>query len=184
MAAALQIRIRLPLHQQKRRNERMHVRALSLVVVILLCAPALFAGELVPFRGTWSGSTVSAAPVDCCPPTVVDVVSAGTGNASHLGNFFMETPHRSHLLTLEITGTQIFTAANGDKLYADTPGFLAPNPDGSLEGTLHCTITGGTGRFEGATGSYDFHLVARANGTTGFDTEAEINGVISTPGSN
>ncbi|MEO8035189.1 MAG: hypothetical protein ABI837_12210 [Acidobacteriota bacterium] len=157
----------------------MSVRHFVFGVVIVLSTVVVSAKELVPFHGTWVGHTISAQPIS---PTIVRVVSAGGGNASHLGKFTMVTPHLSFMQTLEIQGTQIFTAANGDTLYADTPGFLAPNGDGSLEGTLNCTILGGTGRFEGATGSYSFHLIARP-GAFGFDTIADFRGVISSPGS-
>jgi hypothetical protein len=154
----------------------MSMRRPCFVAVFVMSAVTAFGGELVPFHGNWTGHTISAEPVS---PVIVAVVSAGSGTATHLGSFQMITPHLSFLETLEIQGTQIFTAANGDVLYGTTPGHLAPNPDGSLEGTLHCTILGGTGRFQGATGSYAFHLIARP-AAFGFDTTADFSGVIST----
>ena len=48
-----------------------------------------------------------------------------------------------------------------------------PDETGIVEATLDCTITGGTGRFAGATGSYDFSFVAspRTDGGPGYATE-------------
>ena len=149
-------------------------------LLLILAVSALQAGELVPFRGSWEGSTVSATfPA----PGVVFVVSAGEGQATHLGRYFMSSPHFTYLATGMVEGEQNFTAANGDVLNATFSGQLLPRADGCLEGTLPATITGGTGRFAGATGSYDFHIVACA-GPTGFDSIASIDGWISSPGTN
>jgi hypothetical protein len=68
-------------------------------------------------------------------------------------------------------------AASGDMLNASFTGALAPNADGNLEGILPATITGGTGRFAGATGSYQFHIVARP-AAFGFDSTATIEGTM------
>ena len=155
-------------------------RLLSLcVLVFALGVSQASAAEFVPFHGYWIGDTVSATPIS---PTVVLVVSSGSGNANQLGRFEMTSPHVTYLETLTVEGEQIFTAANGDTLIAEFTGQLVPNADGSLEGTLEATITGGTGRFEGATGSYDFHIVA-APGAFGFHSTATFDGVISTVGS-
>jgi hypothetical protein len=151
---------------------------LSLFLFALLCAGTALAGELVPFRGVWQGSTVSATPIS---PNVVLVVASGTGNATQLGSFEMTSPHYTYLDTFIVEGTQDFTGANGDTLNASFTGQLFPGP-GYLEGTLAAVITGGTGRFAGATGSYDFHIIARP-AAFGFDSTATIDGVISTAGS-
>jgi hypothetical protein len=147
---------------------------------LVLAVSSLQAGELVPFRATWEGSTVSATLV---APGVVLVVSDGEGQATHLGRYFMSSPHFTYLATGVVEGEQNFTAANGDVLNATFSGQLLPRADGCLEGTLPATITGGTGRFDGATGSYDFHIVA-CPGPTGYDSVATIEGWISSPGNN
>lgn len=152
---------------------------ISGVLVLAALAAPVRGAELVPFRGTWAGSTVSATPVG---ENVVFVVSTGTGVATHLGKFEMTSPHLTYLNTFMVEGAQNFTAANGDTLTATFAGQLLPNADGSLEGTLTATITGGTGRFEGASGSYDFHIIARP-GAFGFDSTATIDGAIASVGS-
>lgn len=92
----------------------------------------------------------------------------------------MTSPHTSDVITGETIGDQIFTAANGDQLTAFCEGFPSFEPDGTVVGSLDCTITGGTGRFAGATGSYEFFLVASPlPGSPGFATEATITGEIS-----
>ena len=154
-------------------------------LLLVLAVSSLQAGELVPFRGSWEGSTVSATESS---PGVVLVVSDGEGEATHLGRYFMSSPHFTYLATGMVEGEQNFTAANGDILNATFSGQLVPRADGCLEGTLPATITGGTGRFADATGSYDFHIVACPGlpGPAGptFDSVATIDGWVSSPGAN
>jgi len=135
------------------------------LVVIVACLASLSipsiasaTGKAVPFKGNWFGHTVSAFPTPA-DPFVIDTVAEGDGVATQLGHYSMVSPHFSHILTLEADGTQIFEAANGDLLTASFTGQFAPAPGGYLIGVLHATITGGTGRFRHATGSYTFHIL-------------------------
>jgi hypothetical protein len=98
---------------------------------------------------------VSAVPVS---PGVLLVTTVGGGNATQLGKFTMVSPHLSNLVTLEAEGTQNFTAANGDTLTASFSGQFHVT-GGFLTASLDCTITSGTGRFQGAGGSYSFDVV-------------------------
>ena len=152
----------------------------GVLLLVLGASPAVAAAEQVPFTGSWSGSTVSATPVG---PNVVLVVSSGSGQTTHLGRMVMTSPHLTYLDTFAVEGTQVFTAANGDILNATISGQFVPNAEGNLEATLIGLITGGTGRFEGASGSYDFHIIARP-AAFGFDSTATFDGMISTVGSN
>lgn len=150
----------------------------SLLVMSMVSTVPMIAGKGVPFKGSWTGVTVSADPANF---PVVGVVSEGTGQLTHLGRYFMVSPHTSNVFTGETIGDQIFTAANGDTLTAFCEGFPLPQPDGTVVGSLDCDITGGTGRFAGATGEYVFFLVAspRTDGGPGYATKAEISGTIS-----
>ncbi len=150
----------------------------AFVACVLLTAGSAAASEDVPFRGVWAGQTDSATPVG---PNVVLVVSSGSGQAAPLGRFTMVSPHFTFLDTFEVSGQHIFTAANGDTLTALFTGQFVPNSDGNLEATLAAVITTGTGRFEGATGSYDFHIIARP-AAFGFDSTATFSGTITSVG--
>jgi hypothetical protein len=149
----------------------------SLLTISIASTITLDGATSVPFKGVWSGVTVSADPTNF---PVVAVVAEGEGQLTHLGRFFMTSPHTSNVFTGETIGDQIFTAANGDTLTAFCAGFPVFQPDGHVVGSLECEITGGTGRFAAATGSYEFFLdAAPLPGGTGFATEAMINGGIS-----
>jgi hypothetical protein len=151
--------------------------ALAVVAVLTVTRPAT-AGDHVPFKGGWSGQTVSAAPLPD-NPLVIAVVSSGEGEATHLGRFKMTSPHLSYLLTGFAEGEQNFTAANGDTLTAHFSGFFTPTPDGFLAADLRATITGGTGRFAGAAGGYTFSIVFDP---ATFQSMATIDGTISKTG--
>ena len=56
-----------------------------------------------------------------------------------------------------ITSTTTIIAANGDKIFTTNDGYLQePSPEGNLHISGSCSVTGGTGRFTGATGSLTF----------------------------
>ena len=134
--------------------------AIALVLSSFLSAPAVRADEVcTPFKGRSENQAISAVPVDA---DHVFVTTVGAGNATHLGRFTFVSPHLSGLSDFSISGTQDFTAANGDHLFATLDGNLHPVVDETghvfLVGTVQGTIAGGTGRLEGATGSFGFTL--------------------------
>jgi hypothetical protein len=107
-------------------------------------------GTNLPFHGSLDG----VETVVPHPPTI-DVQSTGGGEATHLGRF---TATFHALVTLP-AGTAVgeftFVAANGDRLFATFTGQSAPtNVAGVVSIHEIATITGGTGRFENATGSF------------------------------
>lgn len=112
-----------------------------------------------PWQGDFTGTALTTG-VTTSPYSIV-VTTTGTGNALHLGLssvtvvmsvgwFCQSTPCSG-----PFAGTGTVTAANGDAVYLTYSGtFDAPDPLptwNAMTGTY--TVTGGTGRFEGATGS-------------------------------
>jgi hypothetical protein len=82
------------------------------------------------------------------------------------------------------TGTATLTAANGDMLFLDLEGY-AVTP-ALIETVAIYTITGGTGRFEGATGSFTAHVWHEFAVNLGVAIDPYIGlfgGTISPPGS-
>ncbi len=84
---------------------------------------------------------------------------SGTGTATHIGRFTIVEPNNSIERnadgSLTITGTAIITAANGDEIFATHSGEVKFLDNGMAQVTAEFTITGGTGRFAGATGSFE-----------------------------
>jgi hypothetical protein len=161
------------------------VIAVCAMVVAALSTADVRAEKMVPFKGTWSGRTISATPSENSP--IVSIVAAGGGQFTHLGRSTMVSPHTTNVVNGETIGDQIFTAANGDTLTAHCAGFGLPAPDfSSVDGVLDCHVIGGTGRFAGATGSYtfSFHSDLIPGPEIRFATVAAISGAISSVGSN
>jgi len=137
------------------------------------------ATQQVPFKGTFSG-TGTASPGERCPALTVEI--QGTGNFTHLGQFITEQSHCAAPTSLAFTdGVFTFTAANRDQIRGTYLGEFAPldPPLFTIDG--HFTITGGTGRFAGATGGGDASGVQ--NLATG-DATVTLVGTISSVGSN
>jgi hypothetical protein len=126
--------------------------SLALAVLgVLGIAGLAAAADQVPFKGSLEGD-VTIEPLT--PPFVqVDVNAAG--EATHLGQFVLDIPHLVNRANGTAVGSYEFTAANGDTLFADFTGHSAPTATpGVLFIVEVATITGGTGRFAGASGSF------------------------------
>ena len=101
----------------------------------------------------------------------------GEGIASHLGRFTTVGVLTLNLATASGTGTVTYTAANGDMLTGTATG-QAVVGGGFATVTETVTITGGTGRFDGATGT--FTVVRRIVQATGVSS-GTIDGTITLP---
>ena len=128
------------------------VLSIPLTAVLLtaaLAGPAAAANG-VPFHGTIQGIEIADVQF---PKLFVD--ASGSGNATHLGCFTLAYEVEVDLLTHSTFGSSVFTAANGDNVFTDIIGLGTPteNPDVRFVVEVH-TITGGTGRFAGATGGF------------------------------
>lgn len=86
----------------------------------------------------------------------------GSGTATHLGSITTRMTFCCNVATGEYWGTQgSFVAANGDELFLEIPGgqiLLNTGDDADYYRTMFNDpglFTGGTGRFEGATGAWE-----------------------------
>jgi hypothetical protein len=105
----------------------------------------------VPFKGSLEGIYTLTFP----GPLQLAVAGEGTGNATHLGRFTFDYDELVDLSTGTGVGTYVFTAANGDKLNTTWTGLGFPTPDPNVLSIVeNATITGGTGRFANAGGSF------------------------------
>lgn len=128
-----------------------------------------------PFKGSLAGT----ATITPGTPPFLSVSIEGTGNATHLGRFTVEIPHVVNATNRTSTGTYEFTAANGDTLTAGFTGQATLTAPGVLSIVEIATITGGTGRFADATGSFTVERLF--NQVTG-ETTGSLLGTITSPG--
>jgi hypothetical protein len=153
------------------------VLTLVIMAISVQAGPAA-AGDKLPFKGKFEGALTERIPLT--PPTFHDRFDM-TGTATHLGNFDLVEEVVVDFGTVPPTGagTSTFVAANGDTLVADAIGHSSPVEPGVVLITEHAVITGGTGRFAGATGSF---TVERLFNLVTFETVGSFEGTISKPG--
>ena len=174
----------------KERRAMFYGRRISLAVVALL---ALMVGipqhaaakGLVPFRATMTETFV----VVPCDRNVLCAPITGSGQASHLGKTSEASEVFVDLLSNPAPGchnetrTVTLTGANGDQITLALTGQDCPT--GATTGTTTTAldswvVTGGTGRFSGATGSgTNMALIDGPDGTS----VTTFRGTLSTPGS-
>jgi hypothetical protein len=126
-------------------RSHVYVSLAALILTVAVVIPAA-AQQLVPFKGTFQGSdTVTGATL----------VTGATGHGTHLGQSSFTQNVALNFTNLTDTGSGHWEAANGDIIYTTVVGSAGPsdNPDYLKITEIH-TITGGTGRFTGAQGSF------------------------------
>ncbi|MCI0541619.1 MAG: hypothetical protein L0Z50_40995 [Verrucomicrobiales bacterium] len=143
---------------------------LSLAAILLTTALAGSKEKMRPFKG----SAEALELYDLQLPTLF-VDASGSGHATHLGQFTYTYEAIVNFPAGTAVGSACFIASNGDAIFAEFTGL------GQATGTLSFivekfTITGGTGRFEGATGSFTMERLL--NLVTG-ETEGAFKGTIS-----
>jgi hypothetical protein len=151
---------------------------LPMAAMLLTAALAVSAAaqQQVSFKGTFQGNDTV---------TGTGLTTSGTGTGTHLGQFSFHQDVTINPANLTDTGTARLIAANGDSIYTTVVGFAGPsdNPD-YLKVTERHTVTGGTGRFTGAQGSFTvdrMHKLAPSDDGTHI-TFGSFQGTITSPG--
>ncbi len=141
-------------------------RLFAITVVLLLSSAMVFvvpsvAGDPVtrPLKIMWTGIVYVMGPSSACPAGSVLAVNIGkgvstvSGESDWFSGVCLEPVTASSLAG---SGWGILTAANGDRLHTsvEVTVDLGKNP---VEWSETEFAVGGTGRFEGATGSTDSH---------------------------
>jgi hypothetical protein len=148
------------------------------VTALILAAVAIPAAAQtqVPFKGTIQGQQTET-PLS--PPNVSATITA-TGTGTHVGEFSLTEEMTISHATFTATGSAHFVAANGDSIDTTLVGSAEPtSTPGLFSVTEVHTITGGTGRFAGAQGS--FILERLLSGAT-LSTSGSFHGTITSPG--
>jgi len=108
----------------------------------------------VPFRGEVTGELIMTVGAAICSGANLGVSNA-TGQALHMGNMTYHTEQCVNPSNGGVTGkVLVLTAANGDELHGTFVGRSFPGDVvGQFKVLATFTFTGGTGRFENATGT-------------------------------
>ena len=128
---------------ETRTRSQIYLSMAAMMLTAALTVPAA-AQQQVPFKGTFQGSDTVTPPAT--------IATAATGTGTHLGQFSF-----THELTLStLTGSAHWVAANGDSIDSTSVVSAVPGPVVFTITEIH-TVTGGTGRFSGAQGSFTVH---------------------------
>ncbi len=151
---------------------------IGLFVVVALALPTYAtAGDQMPLHGSENGTFQLLGP---CETGGIALHVNGTGHATFLGSYSGDYRECFDPATGAVTnGTFTLTTANGDKLYGTYAG-QAVAAGANVVYDDPGTITGGTGRFAGATGIVNTRGVA--NLSTG-EYNGTLSGSVSTPAS-
>ena len=119
--------------------------------------------EELPFKGTLQAFETYQLDI---PNQTLFVTANGSGNATRLGRYSVEYGVAVSLVSGGGPASIQLVAANGDAIFASGSGQGSPTalPDVAMIVEVY-TITGGTGRFAGASGS--FTVVRLVNTVTG-----------------
>lgn len=149
--------------------------SVALLLAILVVGTTLAASARKPFKGSFEALETYQAD----GPTV-SVTATGSGEATQLGRYTVSYEVEVDLPTGTGTGLSAhFVAAGGDSLFAEGSGQATPTADPTVFSIVETyTITGGTGRFANASGS--FTLNRTVNLVTG-ETSGTMNGTIILP---
>lgn len=155
------------------------------VAVVVMCmvlgwsVTGAAAGKSRPFKASIHAF---AGPAPTADPCVLSNAEEGTAQVTHLGRSTMVSNESVNLCSnpdgADITGQFTMTAANGDQLFGtyETLGHLDfANDEVTFSGQF--TITGGTGRFQDATGGGAIDGSGLLSPP--FDVFAQMNGRIS-----
>ena len=128
--------------------------AVSLASIV----PGAVAAE-TPFKGTANAVETGTIVFPGGVPTVL-LDRQGTGTATQLGKYTSHLTAQINVLTGHATGVATFTAANGDTLTTTVDGQGTPTPTPGVVSVVEVyTITGGTGRFADATGTFTLEII-------------------------
>ena len=152
----------------------------AMILTAALADPAA-AQQQVPFKGTFQGSdTTSPGP----SPTTGFLRTTASGHGTLLGRFSFTQDLTLNFANFTDTGSAQWTAANGDILYTTVVGSATPGDVVFTVTEIHI-ITGGTGRFSGAQGSFTVqrtHVVALSEDGTHVTFGSIHDGTITPPG--
>ena len=149
--------------------------ALLLAILVVGTTLAASTRKQLPLKGSFQAVETHQPNL----PTVF-VTATGSGEAAQLGRYTMSYEVTVNVQTGAGTGLSArFTAANGDSLFAEGSGQATPTETpGVLKIFETYTITGGTGRFAGASGTF---TVERMVNQATRETSGTLSGTIILP---
>jgi len=159
--------------------KKIFVSTLTAVLLLIVLASTVFAAPTASGQQLLlKGSMQTAETQQAIFPTLY-VSAMGSGNATQLGLFTISSQAQVNIPTLASSTSTTLVAADGSSLFGVGTGQGTPTATPGIVSIVETyTITGGTGRFAGASGSFTVERVL--NRATGVST-GTLNGTIVRP---
>lgn len=161
-------------------KSKLSSRARAILAGLLLTVSAstsLAQVNTVRFKGAYDGHSSSAVQGG-----TLTVNESGAGTASHIGRFTITAKATVDLATGLGNGILQFVVANGDVLNASFVSRAEGTDEASIDSvTFLGKIIGGTGRFQGATGTFTMNWFDDETSLPTPSTSAMFTGTISIP---
>jgi hypothetical protein len=125
---------------------RTALSSLFALVLLVVASSTHAASADRPFKGSESSAWVVVGAYD----EYIEVASTATGHYTHWGLTTSDVHQTINMLTGAGFGTSVYTAADGDQIFHE----FVSQAISETETYYVVTVTGGTGRFADATGSY------------------------------
>ena len=159
---------------------RVFITLALLWVLCIVTRRVAFAGDQIPFHASYNNEIEA----DFSGLPLVAVTSTGSALVTHLGNVTTRSISETvNLATGEGVAMHEFVAANGDTIQISFHFLATPTSATSFSIEGGWEISGGTGRFAGASGGGSYEGAAQFNSPTTASGEFELNGTISSVGS-
>ncbi len=127
--------------------------------------------KTVPLKGEFVTSVLLIVPPS--PGVLEQIRVTGTGSGMPFGKATFESNIKVDITASpEITsGTDTITAENGDQIFSTISGYIpGPDANGNIQVFNTHTITGGSGKYAGATGTYKVTSKGNIKSPTGTAT--------------
>jgi hypothetical protein len=165
--------------ERKLTMKKIFVSVLTVLLLVIVLATATLAAPAAGDRQLLLKGSLQATETQQGAPPRIHINLNGSGNATQLGLFTYSMQAELTVPALSATNTATFVAADGSSLSAQGTGQGTPTSTAGVISIVETlTITGGTGRFEGASGNITIHR--RVNRAT-FESSGTIEGLIVLP---
>ena len=157
----------------------MFVSTIAAMLLLIILASTTFAAPIAAEKEFLLKGSFEATETQQVVFPIGYVDATGVGNATHLGLFTYRLQAELFIPTLTASASATLIAANGDMIFGEGSGQGTPTGTPGIVSIVETyTITGGTGRFAGATGNFTVErLIDRAT----FASSGTISGTIVLP---
>jgi hypothetical protein len=154
------------------------VSTITALLLLIVLASTVFAAPAAAAEFLLKGSFEATETQQVVFP-IGYIDATGVGNATQLGLFTYLLEAELYIPTLTASASATLIAANGDMIFGEGSGQGTPTGTPGFVSIVETyTITGGTGRFDGATGNFTVErLINRAT----FASSGTISGTIELP---